>query len=245
MSHRTTIEWTDATWNPVRGCSKVSLGCENCYAEKFAERFRGVQGHPFERGFDLTLVPHLLKEPLHWRTPKKVFVCSMSDLFHEDIPIEYLQSIFRVMEQARWHTFQILTKRSSRLIELRSKLTWTSNLWIGATIESSAYTVRSHHLRSVPAAIKFLSLEPLLGPIPDLPLDGINWVIVGGESGSSARPLDLEWVRNIRDQCAEAHVPFFFKQLGGRRGKRGKEEAVLDGQQWHEFPIIEATPALS
>lgn len=245
MSYRTTIEWTDATWNPVRGCSKVSLGCENCYAEKFAERFRGVQGHPFERGFDLALAPHLLEEPLHWRIPKKVFVCSMSDLFHEDVPFEYLQSVFRVMERARWHTFQLLTKRSSRLIELRSRLTWASNLWVGATIESAAYTVRSRHLRSVPAAIRFLSLEPLLGPIPDLPLDGIDWVIVGGESGSRARPLDLEWVRGIRDQCAEAHVPFFFKQLGGRRGKHGKEEAVLDGQHWHEFPVVEAAPVLS
>ena len=236
MSEHSTIEWTDATWNPVRGCTKVSPGCKHCYAEAFAERFRGVPGHPFEQGFDLRLVPGKLVEPLRWKRPRMVFVNSMSDLFHEDIPAEYIRKVFDVMVQARWHTFQVLTKRSHRLLELAGQLPWPENVWMGVSVESARYAYRVRDLLKVSAAVRFVSAEPLLGPIPNLPLRGIRWVIVGGESGRRARPMELEWARILRDRCASRGVSFFLKQLGGRQNKRGGIEAVLDGRRWLERP---------
>ncbi len=236
MSYHSKIEWTDATWNPVVGCTKVSLGCKNCYAETFAERFRGVPNHAFERGFDLRLVPDKLNEPLKWNTPRKIFTCSMSDLFHESVPIEYLSRVFQVMNEAHWHTFQVLTKRSARLAELSTKLKWSPNIWIGVSVENANHVNRIYDLLKVPARLRFISVEPLLGPILELPLDGIDWVIVGGESGPKARPMELSWARLIRKQCRKAGVAFFLKQLGGKQDKRGGTEAVLDGRRWHEFP---------
>jgi protein gp37 len=235
MSATTTIEWTDATWNPVRGCTKVSPGCKNCYALRFAERFRGVPGHPFESGFDLRLVPEKLEEPLRWRTPRRVFVNSMSDLFHERIPVDYIQRVFDVMGRARQHQFQVLTKRSARLLELAGDIPWHPNVWMGVSVENQRYAERARTLAQVPAQVRFLSVEPLIGPIPDLPLDGIHWVIVGGESGWRRRPIHDEWVRDIRDQCEARSVPFFFKQWGGRFPKSGGRE--LDGREWSEFPV--------
>ena len=241
MSAISKIEWTDATWNPVLGCSKISSGCKNCYAEAFSERFRGVEGHPFERGFDLRIVPHKLEEPLRWKKPRMIFTCSMSDLFHEEVPDEYIQSIFRVMEKAHWHTYQILTKRSEKLLQLSPELTWYKHIWMGVSVENTNNTERIRHLSSVPAALRFLSLEPLVGPIYDLPLEGIDWVIVGGESGHNARPMDINWVRIIRDQCQSQNVPFFLKQLGGKRTKRGGSEATIDGRLWHQLPKISSS----
>jgi protein gp37 len=208
------IEWTDATWNPVRGCTKISPGCKHCYAERFAERFRGVVDHPFADGFDLRLVPEKLDEPLRWRRPLRIFVNSMSDLFHDEIPDSYVRAVFDVMARAPWHSFQLLTKRSDRLRELGSKLPWGANVWAGVSVESREYVGRVHDLRTTPAKPRFVSVAPLLGPIPDLPLDAVDWVIVGGESGPGARPMRLDWVRDIRDRCVAAGVPFFFKQLG-------------------------------
>jgi len=236
MSGSTAIEWTNATWNPVRGCTKVSLGCKNCYAQTFAERWRGIPGHPYEQGFDLRLVPEKLEEPLRRRKPQMIFVNSMSDLFHEDIPLEYIQRVFDTMKRASWHTFQILTKRSGRLRELAGSLPWPSNVWQGVSVENARYTTRILDLQEVPAAIRFLSVEPLLGRIPDLPLDGISWVIVGGESGRRCRPVKASWIREIRDQCIDRKVPFFFKQWGGRTPKTGGRE--LDGLEWNEMPIL-------
>jgi protein gp37 len=236
MSYRSSIEWTDATWNPILGCTKISPGCKNCYAETLAERFRGVPCHPFEQGFDLRLVPPRLDDPLTWKAPRKIFTCSMSDLFHERVSLEYIQRVFKVMNKAHWHIFQVLTKRSSWLAEVSPKLDWTPNIWMGVSVENADYVHRVHNLVTVPAAFRFLSVEPLLGLIPNLPLEGIDWVIVGGESGTRARPMELSWVRDIHKQCEKAGVAFFLKQLGGRRDKRGGEEAILDGQQWHEFP---------
>src|SRR3972149_8569810 len=219
MSSFSSIEWTDATWNPILGCTKVSQGCKHCYAEVFAERFRGVPGHPFEQGFDLRLVPSKLEEPFKWSKPRKVFTCSMSDLFHEKVPFEYIQKIFTVMEKADKHTFQVLTKRSKRLLELKNNLPWPDNVWMGVSVENQDTGFRARDLSKVPAAVKFLSVEPLLGPIRRLPLQKIDWVIVGGESGIKARPMDPEWAKAIRDQCVRKEVAFFLKQLGGRRGK--------------------------
>jgi protein gp37 len=236
MSANTTIEWTDATWNPVRGCTKVSPGCKNCYALRFAERFRGVPGHPFESGFDLRLVPEKLEEPLRWRAPRRIFVNSMSDLFHERIPVDYIRRVFDVMGRARRHQFQVLTKRSARLVELAADLPWHDNVWMGVSVENQRYAARARALAYVPARVRFLSVEPLIGPIPDLPLDGIHWVIVGGESGWQHRPIREEWVRDIRDQCEARDVPFFFKQWGGRFPKSGGRE--LDGREWSEFPVL-------
>ncbi len=235
MSSSTSIEWTDATWNPVRGCSKVSPGCKNCYALTFSERFRGVPGHPFEWGFDLRLVPEKLEEPLKWRTPRRVFVNSMSDLFHEEIPADYIRSVFEVMGQAEQHQFQVLTKRSRRLAEMASSLPWHRNVWIGVSVENQDYAWRVDDLRQVPAEVRFLSVEPLIGRISELPLAGIPWVIVGGESGWNRRPIREEWVREIRRQCVDRGVPFFFKQWGGRFPKSGGRE--LDGREWSEFPV--------
>lgn len=239
MSDNSKIEWTDATWNPVRGCSKVSPGCVNCYAETFAERFRGVPGHPFEQGFDLRLVPEKLAEPLRWRTPKMIFVNSMSDLFHEQVSDEYIVNVSRVMRLANWHTYQILTKRSERMRDLlNGKLKFASaqpNIWWGVSVENRKHGLpRLEHLREAPALVRFLSIEPLLEDLGSFSLKGISWVIVGGESGPGARPMKKAWVLTIRDQCKRARVPFFFKQWGGvRKSETGR---ILDGRTYDEFP---------
>lgn len=239
MSVTSTIEWTDATWNPVRGCTKVSPGCAHCYAETFAERFRGVPGHPYEFGFDLRLVPEKIAEPLKWKTPKMIFVNSMSDLFHDDVPDDYIEEIVRVMTVANWHTYQVLTKRAARLKRLlNSSLQFAagkSNIWWGVSVENRKHGLpRIDELRAANAAMRFLSIEPLLEDIGKIDLSGIHWVIVGGESGGRARPMDNKWVLSIRDQCKDASVPFFFKQWGGvRKSKTGR---LLDGKTYDEFP---------
>ncbi len=234
MSDGSTIEWTDATWNPVRGCTKVSPGCKHCYAETFAERFRGVKGHPFEQGFDLRLVPDALQLPLKWRAGRRIFVNSMSDLFHEDVPAAYIHRVFDVMREASQHQFQVLTKRAHRMATLSTKLEIPPNVWMGVSVESEKYVTRIDALRRIDADVRFLSLEPLLGPLEQLNLTGIRWVIVGGESGHGARPMDAEWVRSIRGQCQAADVRFFFKQWGGARKKQAGR--VLDGRTWDEMP---------
>jgi protein gp37 len=224
MSLLSKIEWTDATWNPVRGCTKISPGCKHCYAERFAERFRGVPGHPFEQGFDLRLVPHKLGEPLRWSEPRMIFVNSMSDLFHDEVPEAYISRVATTMHLARWHTYQVLTKRSERLREmLRGPLREVADeahIWWGVSVEDRKYGLpRIADLQSAPAAVRFLSVEPLLQDIGKLPLEGISWVIVGGESGPGARPMKEDWVLSIREQCKAAGVAFFFKQWGGVRKK--------------------------
>jgi len=232
--HPSTIEWTEATWNPIRGCVKVSPGCKHCYAEAFAERFRGVPGHPYEQGFDVRLVPHKLSDPLRWTRPTTIFVNSMSDLFHTDVPREFVRRVFDVMVRCPQHTFQVLTKRSRRAHEESSDLPWPENVWMGVSVEDQHVTHRITDLQSVPAAVRFLSCEPLLGPLDDLPLEGIHWVIVGGESGPHARPMKTEWVEGILKQCQEAHVAFFFKQWGGvRKHVTGR---LLHGRYYDEMP---------
>lgn len=239
MSLDSAIEWTDATWNPVRGCTKISPGCKNCYAETFAERFRGVKGHPYEQGFDLRLVPEKLAEPLRWRASRMIFVNSMSDLFHERVPDDYIVAVARVMAAAKWHTFQVLTKRSKRMQDLlNTALKFAATLehiWWGVSVENKQHGLpRIEHLRSAPAAVRFLSIEPLLEDLEKLRLDGIRWVIVGGESGPGARPIEKEWVLSIRDQCRRAKVPFFFKQWGGvRKSVAGRK---LEGKTYDQFP---------
>lgn len=229
------IEWTESTWNPLTGCTKISPGCKHCYAERMAKRLQAMGLEKYRNGFRLTLHPDVLEEPLHWEKPQWIFVNSMSDLFHKDVPFEFIQQIFDVMRRAHWHTFQILTKRAERLLELDPLIDWPSNVWMGVSVENSDYIYRVHLLRQTHAAIKFLSCEPLLGPLPDLPLTGIHWVIVGGESGPKARPMSPDWVRQIRDQCQKANVPFFFKQWGGTRKK--KTGRLLDGRTWDEMPL--------
>lgn len=239
MSLNSHIEWTDATWNPVRGCTKISPGCKHCYAETFAERFRGVKGHPYEQGFDLRLVPEKLTEPFLWRSPKLVFVNSMSDLFHEGVPDEYIELVCRVMVTAKWHTFQVLTKRSARLRDLLSgRLRFAAeqqHIWWGVSVEDRQYGLpRIGHLQATPAAVRFLSIEPLLEGLGRFDLAGISWAIVGGESGPGARPMREEWVVSIRDLCASTRVPFFFKQWGGvRKKRRGR---ILHGRTYDEYP---------
>jgi protein gp37 len=248
MSEKSTIEWTDATWNPIRGCTKISPGCKHCYAETFAERFRGVPGHPYEQGFDLKLVPEKLSEPLRWSSSKTVFVNSMSDLFHERVPDDYIEKVVRVMERANWHTYQVLTKRSERLRDLLlTKLSFATELdhiWWGVSVEDKKYGVpRIAHLRQAPAAVRFLSVEPLLEDVGKLELRGIHWVIVGGESGAGARPMKEEWVMSVRQQCRSARVPFFFKQWGGvRKSETGRE---LNGRTFDEMPKRTATRIVS
>ncbi len=237
----TKIEWTDATWNPVRGCTKVSPGCAHCYAETFAERFRGVPGHPYEQGFDLRLVPEKLDEPLRWSKPRRVFVNSMSDLFHKDIPDDYIQRVFQTMREAYWHEYQLLTKRPERAAQLDSLLDWSENVWFGVSVELQKYLPRIDTLRQTHAALRFLSLEPLLGPLPNLDLTGIDWVIVGGESGHGARPMNPCWVTEIRDKCLACGVPFFFKQWGahgpdGVRRSKKENGRLLEGRSWDEWP---------
>ena len=234
MSDRSKIEWTEATWNPVRGCRKVSPGCKHCYAETFAERFRGVKGHPFEQGFDIRLVPEALELPRRWRRGRLIFVNSMSDLFCEQVPLSYVRRVFKVMRQCPQHQFQVLTKRAERLVSVAPKLSFPPNVWIGVSVENEDYTWRISHLTQTPASIRFLSIEPLLGPIDTLPLQGIHWVIVGGESGHRARPMDPSWVRNIRDLCGKQDVPFFFKQWGGAKPKMAGR--LLDRKEWNEMP---------
>ena len=243
MSIDSSIEWTDATWNPVTGCTKVSPGCKHCYAERLAHRLKAMRNPRYTRGFALSLHPDLLKLPLEWRRPRRIFVNSMSDLFHEAIPDDYLQRVFDVMVRADWHVFQILTKRGARLAALGRDLPWRSHVWQGVSVESSRYTSRILQLQQVPAAVRFLSIEPLLGPIPRLPLAGIHWVIVGGESGGGRRSVDATWVRDIRDQCVAADVPFFFKQWGGRTPKSGGRD--LDGRTWDELPRVRFHPAVA
>ena len=243
MAGSTTIEWTDATWNPVTGCTKISAGCDHCYAERFAERFRGTPSHPFENGFDLTLRPERLEQPLRWRRPQMIFVNSMSDLFHKEVPEEFIAKVFDTMEQAPWHTFQVLTKRSSlmrRFLQKRYRDTrGPMHMWFGVSVEDGTKLSRVEHLRQSPAGIRFLSIEPLIGPIGELDLAGIDWVIVGGESGPKARPMKERWVRDIRDQCVAADVAFFFKQWGGARPKSGGRK--LKGREWNEYPKLERT----
>lgn len=234
MSQRSTIEWTEATWNPVTGCTKVSAGCDHCYAETFAERWRGIVGHPYENGFDLTLRPHRLLQPLSWKKPHTIFVNSMSDLFHASVPDEFILSVFDTMNRASWHTFQVLTKRAERLERLSRRLELGRNIWIGVSVESSEYYWRIKHLQRVQAPVRFLSCEPLLAALDFLPLDGIDWVIVGGESGPGARPMKSGWVRSIRAQCRRKRVPFFFKQWGGVQKKRAGR--TLDGKTHDAMP---------
>ena len=241
MSDNSKIEWTDATWNPVRGCTKVSPGCTHCYAETFAERFRSVPGHPFEFGFDLRLVPEKLGDPLRWSKPKKIFVNSMSDLFHEDVSDEYIEKVCRVMLAANWHTYQILTKRADRMAELLQgkllKAAKAAHIWWGVSVENRKYGLpRISKLRSAKPTVTFLSVEPLLEDLGRFDLRGIQWVIVGGESGPGARPMEAEWVRGIRDQCQKAGAAFFFKQWGGvRKSETGRQ---LDGKTYDEFPDL-------
>jgi protein gp37 len=240
MADRTAIEWTDATWNPVTGCTKVSKGCDNCYAERFSERFRGVPGHPFEQGFDLTLRPERLEQPLRWKSSRRIFVNSMSDLFHKGIPREFIDSVFDTMEAADWHQFQVLTKRSSRMRDYLNgryrRRAPPAHMWFGTSIEDQSALVRLKHLKSAAAAVRFISFEPLLGPIGDVDLTDVHWVIAGGESGPGARPANVEWLRAIRDQCRAQGVAFFFKQWGGRTPKAGGN--MLDGLCWLQLPLV-------
>ena len=238
MSDKSAIEWTDATWNPVTGCTKITRGCDNCYAERIAERFRGTPGHPFENGFDLTLRPERVSQPLSWKRPRMIFVNSMSDLFHKDIPTDFIDRVFDTMEQAEHHVFQVLTKRSSLMRDyLRgrygSKLA-PRHIWCGVSVEDHRATARIRHLQEAPIATRFLSIEPLLGPVGGIDIGGISWVIVGGESGPSARPLNPEWVLEVRNLCEHKEIPFFFKQWGGRTPKTGGR--LLEGIEHNAVP---------
>ena len=234
MAAKSSIEWTESTWNPLTGCTKVSPGCKHCYAERMAMRLQAMGQPNYVNGFRLTLHEEVLELPLRWKKPQMIFVNSMSDLFHKDVPLPFIQATFDVMRRADWHSFQVLTKRSSRLLELDPLLDWPENVWMGVSVENSAYTRRIDDLRATHARIKFLSLEPLLGPLPGLDLRNIDWAIVGGESGPGARPMDKKWVVDIRRQCRRAKVPFFFKQWGGvHKSKAGRE---LDGRTWDELP---------
>ena len=240
MGDASAIEWTDATWNPVTGCTRITTGCDNCYALRFSERFRGVPGHPFESGFDLTLRPLRLDQPLNWRRSRMIFVNSMSDLFHKDVPHAFIDRVFDTMEAADWHVFQLLTKRSSLARDyLQARYAGRpapGHIWVGVSIEDARAKSRVEHLRTAPAAVRFLSVEPLVGPVGSLNLSGIDWVIVGGESGPGARPMAIEWVRAILRQCEQHEVAFFFKQWGGTRPKsRGR---ILDGREWNEMPRL-------
>lgn len=238
MAENSAIEWTDTTWNPVTGCTKISAGCDNCYASRFSERFRGVPGHPFESGFDLTLRPERLLQPLGWKRPRMVFVNSMSDLFHKEIPKAHISAVFDTMEKAHWHTYQILTKRSSLLQKFindryREKPA-PRHIWLGVSIEDEKAATRIAHLQAANAGVRFLSIEPLIAPVGRLDLSGIEWVIVGGESGPRSRPMNAKWVIDIRNQCVNAGVAFFFKQWGGFSPKAAGR--LLEGKEWSQFP---------
>jgi protein gp37 len=240
MGDYSAIEWTDGTWNPVTGCSKVSPGCKNCYAERWAARLQAMGNTRYRNGFAVALHSDVLELPLRWRKPKLIFVNSMSDFFHEAVPDEFIRRAFEVMKRADWHIFQILTKRSERLVALAPRLPWPANVWQGVSVEDARYLSRVDHLRLVPAHVRFLSVEPLIGPIHNLRLDGIHWVIVGGESGSGHRPIKAIWVRQIREQCLGAGVPFFFKQWGGLTPKSGGR--MLDGRTWDAMPSPVSAP---
>ena len=234
MAQLSKIEWTESTWNPVTGCNKISTGCKFCYAERLARRLKAMGSKNYTNGFKLTLQENQLYIPLKWKKPRTIFVNSMSDLFHKDIPIDYILSIFEVMNKAHWHNFQILTKRSDNLVKLSKYIKWTDNIWMGVSIETEKYKYRINDLIKVPSAIRFLSIEPMLGPLKNIPLRGIDWVIVGGESGPDCRAIKIEWVREIRDKCLQMNVPFFFKQWGGVRKKQFGR--ILDGRTWDEMP---------
>jgi len=238
MADNSAIEWTDATWNPVTGCTEVSPGCDHCYARTFSERFRGVPGHPYEQGFDLKLWPSRLELPLKWKTSRRIFVNSMSDLFHKDVPDAYILKVFDVMQRADWHIFQVLTKRSARLAKLAPKLSWPPHIWAGVSVETIQYRWRVDQLRQVPASVRFISAEPLLGSLNELDISDIQWLIAGGESGQGHRPCNPQWVRELRDKCQEVGTAFFFKQWGGRTPKQGGR--LLDGQTWDEYPEVAA-----
>ena len=244
MADNSSIEWTDATWNPVTGCTKISRGCDHCYAERFSERFRGVAGHPFATGFDLTLRPERLEQPLQWRRPRMIFVNSMSDLFHKDVPRDFVDRVFATMEAARWHHFQVLTKRSSLMRKyLRARYgeqRGPGHIWCGASVEDRPAASRIAHLRASAAGTRFLSVAPLIGPLGPVDLSGIDWVIAGGESGPGCRPVQVEWLREIRDQCRAQGVAFYFKQWGGLRPNTGGR--LLDGREWNEFPPARTIP---
>lgn len=245
MSAHSNIEWTDSTWNPVRGCTKISAGCKHCYAETFAERWRGIPGHPYEQGFELRLAPHKLLDPLRWRRSRRVFVNSMSDLFHEKVEDAYIESVLNVMRLADWHIYQVLTKRADRMRSLLTPehpdLRNLDHIWLGVSVENRKHGLpRIQELRKTPAAIRFLSIEPLIEDLGLIDLTEIDWVIVGGESGTGARPMDYSWVTSIQQQCLAAKVPFFFKQWGGVHKKRTGR--VLDGRTWDEFPHVKVTP---
>jgi protein gp37 len=234
MSNNSAIEWTDATWNPVTGCTQVSPGCDHCYAKTLAERFRGTPGHPYEQGFDLKIWDSRLELPLTWKKPRRIFVNSMSDLFHTKVSDEFIKAVFATMVKADWHIYQVLTKRPQRLVRLAPALPWPEHIWVGVSVESNDYTWRAEMLKQVPAAVRFISAEPLLGPVDQLDLEGIDWLITGGESGHGYRPCKPEWVRNARDNCQSSGVAYFHKQWGGRNPKTGGRE--LDGQTWDGFP---------
>jgi protein gp37 len=241
MATKSSIEWTESTWNPLTGCTKISPGCKHCYAERMAFRLQSMRQPNYANGFDLTLHEKALELPLKWKKPQTIFVNSMSDLFHSEVPTEFILKTFGVMYRADWHNFQVLTKRSDRLLELSPQLPWKPHIWMGVSVESHKYVSRIDDLSKTGAIVKFLSLEPLLGPLPGLNLGGINWAIVGGESGPGARPMDPAWVLDIRDQCQDASVPFFFKQWGGTRKKKTGRE--LEGRTWDEMPILAAAMA--
>lgn len=234
MGGKSTIEWTESTWNPVTGCKKISPGCKNCYAERLSKRLKAMGQQNYRNGFKLTLQPDMLELPLKWKKPQTIFVNSMSDLFHMEVPLEYIQRVFDVMNRAHWHRFQVLTKRADRLEEISSELKWSSNVWMGVSVENQKYVHRIDHLRRTGAAIKFLSLEPLIGPLKNMDLTGIDWAIVGGESGYGFRPVKEEWVLDIRKQCEDSSVPFFFKQWGGFNKK--KTGRLLEGRTYDEMP---------
>jgi protein gp37 len=236
MAQNSSIEWTESTWNPITGCDKISPGCKFCYAERMAKRLKAMGSENYKNEFKLSLHEHVLELPLSWKKPQTIFVNSMSDLFHKNVPLDFIQKMFEVMNRASWHRFQILTKRSDRLLELNNKLTWTENIWMGVSVENQDYTFRIDDLRNISAHTKFLSIEPLIGPISKLNLKNIDWVIAGGESGPGARPMKKEWVIEIKDKCLDSRVPFFFKQWGGvNKKKRGR---LLEGRIWNQMPLI-------
>ena len=236
MSTTSAIEWTETTWNPVTGCTKISHGCKFCYADRMARRLQAMGLEKYRNGFAVTIHPSTLKDPLTWKKPRLVFVNSMSDLFHEDVPLSFIQSVFNTMNEASQHTFQVLTKRPSRVLEIENHLDWSPNIWLGTSIESQRWQFRLPELNKTNAEVKFLSLEPLIGPLPDISVKGMDWVIVGGESGPGARPMEPDWVREIRDVCLQEEVPFFFKQWGGVFKKRTGR--ILDGKTWDQMPAV-------
>lgn len=235
MAEKSKIEWTESTWNPVTGCTQISEGCQNCYAKRMAKRLCAMGQKKYSNGFKLALHHDCLEEPLSWKKPQIIFVCSMSDLFHEEVPDDFIMEVFNSMNKAKWHTFQVLTKRADRLAAIAPKLKWTPNIWIGVTVENNLHVDRIKALKNIPAKVKYLSIEPMLSEISNLVLDGIDWVIVGGESGPGARPIKEEWILPIRDKCQKLKIPFFFKQWGGVNKKING--SLLQGKEWKELPV--------